>query len=214
MANPPLYNPTVPERLGDTFAVTQKDLQDNFQSLFNAFSANHVAMNETNAGNHTFINLLERANPILTNLSEIAIYSKDVEGQTDQMFFRYQGEGIEFQFTNYQLYSIPPENPNDPNKGFKSYFTFLPGRVIVYFGIFAGTGQIGAQTLKLVPEIATNIIGVSVCNAGTAPVSKDVIPQYQLTVDPAINGIFSTLQFSRAFAATITDAFYMVVANT
>lgn len=208
MSTPPIFDPTVPERLSDSFATSQQELRDNFQSLFNVFAVNHVAMNEPNAGNHTFINLLEQANPILTDLNEIAIYTKDVEGQTDQIFFRYQGSGQEFQFTNYQLFKLQAK------KNFTAFFTFLPGRIIVYFGSFPSITGIASQIVKLEPQIATNIIGITVCANGQTATRKDPQAQTQVHVIDPIKGIYTELQFNLAIGGGVQGCFYMVVANT
>lgn len=149
----PIYDPRVPQFAGDSLATSQPQIQTNFKTLFDAFLKNHVSLDGINPGNHTVIELLERLNPQETDVSEISIYTKNVENQTDQIFFRYQGNSKEFQFTNYQIYEIK----ND-SKSLKQYFTFLPGKIILYFGSFSSLEN---NTLNLQPFVAINIVTCS-----------------------------------------------------
>jgi len=202
------YDPNTPQFLSDSFAISQKQVQLNFQTLFDAFARNHVSLTAAaNAGNHNVIELLGQPNPIQTDVGEINIYTKNVEEQTEQVFFRYQGNpGQEFQFTNYQIYSLPPE------KGLNQYFTFLPGRLIVYFGDFKGATKQnpGTITLELNPGIAKKIIGMTFCPNITIANSPSV------RVLPEENGFFKKIDVfsSTGFELGPPDSFYIIVAET
>lgn len=152
----PIYGQNVPEFITDSLAVTQPDFQDNFLSLFNIFSKNH----NFTTGNHTYAQLLEQVNPQQTNVNQISIYTKDVSSQTDQLFLRYQGNGQEFQYTNYQIYRLP-EQPS-----ISQFFSFLPGGIIVYFGFYASLKN---NDLPLQPAVCKNIITYSACRTGKSP---------------------------------------------
>ncbi len=209
---PPTFNPAVPENLTDSFATSQPQLQNNFIAIFTAFARNHVSINDVNAGNHNIIELVERANPVLTNLDETAIYTKNVEGQTDEVFIRYQGQGQEFQFTTYQIYKIPPEN------GFLAYFTFLPGGIIAYFGFFPARSAVegrAPQILQLNPPIAKNIIGMTTCFAGTATYNPNPISQpLSVIVTPPVDEIYRSLRFTSNLSVGSNDTYYFILANT
>lgn len=192
----PQYNPNVP-RAGDSIATSQPDFLANFMTLFNAFSTNHVDLEDALAGNHTIVELTAQTANFLSNAGEISEYSRIVEEQGTQVFLKYQGTASEFQFSCYQIYSIPPISipppfiiPGQPQvNGTQSiYFTFLPGRVLLYFGVFSPAIASNNQFLTLIPPVATDIITADFCVAGTTPSFKPVI-----SVQVQDNGIISKI---------------------
>lgn len=159
---PPSYNTQIPVG-STTIAEAQKLFQNNFERLFEAFNTDHVSLiDPTNPGNHSVIRLVELPKSESTLPSEIAIYSKKVEGQTDQLFMRQQGNGTEFQLTEFQIYTI------QPNDNQKAYFSLLPGGIIVYFGRVVGFAQ-KEVNIDINPP-ASNILGVNL--AGITTVSQ------------------------------------------
>lgn len=143
------------------FADWQSTFIQNFQQLYTVFSQNHVPLDAlANAGNHTIIELPQQDLSQQTNQGEIAVYTKEVPGQTDQIFMRYQGNGQEFQFTTYQLYSLGNFNPGDANQ----YFTFLPGNIIFIFGYQPQ----GSKDIILKPPIIRNVISCIITPIGAA----------------------------------------------
>ena len=158
MSNPIDYDPNTPEFPGDSFAVTQEQLQENFQFLYNAFAMNHVPLDALSAlGNHTVIQLVEQMNDQQTGVNELAIWAKDDPTQTDQLFLRIQG-GTIIPLTTYQVYSL--RNTDDHTQ----FFSFLPGRIIVYFGKIK---TLNTQTyLPLTPPVATKIFSMSFTGLG------------------------------------------------
>lgn len=148
------YNPNIP-RISDPFSLWQINFQKNFKALSDVFKVNHIALeNSSNVGNHTFINLFEQDSPLQTNSGDFAIYTKEDPTQTDQIFMRYEQNGQEFQFSNYQIYSIPD------TKTQKTYFTFLPGRILVYFGEFTPSKPSSTIDLLLNPPVSKNIMSI------------------------------------------------------
>ncbi len=198
----PQYNPNVP-LITDSFADWQVDFIQNFQVLYNAFNTNHIPLDSvSNAGNHTYIELVEQESPQQVNVSEMALYTKDVIGQTDQLFMRYQGNGTEFQYTNYQIYSIDPT----PTQTF--YFTFLPGGLIVFFGLYTQSGPILPETnIYLKPEIAKNIVSVNLTPSGNTN-STFSVAEIRNT-----DGIVTALSQPAFGVITPGTKYYTVVAN-
>jgi hypothetical protein len=148
--NPINYNPNTPT-ITLPFSQWQPQFLQNFAQLYAAFSTNHVPLDAaSNAGNHTIIELVEQALPQQTNVSELAVYTKDVSGQTDQIFLRYQGNGQEVQLTTYQIYSLGNFAQGQSNQ----YFTFLPGNLILIFGYNVAK----TKTTRLRPQIIKNVI--------------------------------------------------------
>ena len=203
---PPQYDPNVPEFTTDTFATTQKQLLTNFQRLYERFSVNHVPLDDaTNPGNHTKTELLEteQGTGIQTDISEISIYAKNVERQTDQVFFQYQGNQPEFQYTNYQLYSL---NPNPPDQ--IAYFTFLPGKILVYFGVF--TPRANGNVLDLSPAVSRNVLSGSLCPVGNTP-----LPKPGTNIPTPKEGIIQGIEVvdTATVGGVAPSCYYIVMAN-
>lgn len=210
----PIYDPNVPQFNSDQLSITQPDFLTNFQTLFTAFSRNHVPLNEANAGNHSIVELIEQLHPIQTDVSTISIYSRPVEGQASQLFFRYQNNIEEFQFTNYQIYNLTQPADDTLPTAVSRYFTVLPGGIIVYFGFF----NVNAETLRLdiFPQVATNIISISTCF--TSPnLAKVKDQQYRPWVgtirDP--DGVVSKITFNSPFKddRMFGRYFYLILGN-
>lgn len=156
------YNPGVPKPK-DIFSTSQIPFLANFSQLYDIFSRNHVTLDAVSgAGNHTILEMLEqdKNNNPQTDVGEISAYSKDIDGQTDQIFLRFQGNQDEFQYTNYQIY---PLKTSDGSVGF---FTFLPNNILVLFGDI----NISSKPTKLtfLPPIVKNVIGMNFCKKGTS----------------------------------------------
>jgi hypothetical protein len=165
MTTPNPYQANKPQ-VNDLFSQSQIDFLNNFSTLYNSFLVNHVALDAAaSGGNHTIIQLNEQTGNFQSNVGEISVYTRDAASQTDQLYLKYQGGAAEFQFTNYQLYSIQPQT----NPIFQQYFTFLPGRILIYFGRFQANFQSSAIPLPLFPPIALNIVSQNYCFAGTTP---------------------------------------------
>lgn len=155
----PVYNSRVPQP-ENSIDEGQKDFLNNFSTLFNAFSNDHVPLNSVSgAGNHSFARLVEQETGPATGTSEIALFSKMVQTQTDQLFYRSIGNAQELQYSNFQIY---PLNPIKDGKTILQvpYFTFLPGGIIVYFGeVYPNKDPF---PLILEPAICTVIFGVNI----------------------------------------------------
>lgn len=201
----PIFNPDVPLRK-DIIADSQIDFLDNFFTLYNAFAQNHVALDAaSNAGNHTIIQLLQQATQLQTNVGEISLYSKNVSGQTDQIFLRYQGNQNEFQLTNFQIFTIEATTQQT------FFFTSLPGKVLLYFGVIIPNSA--TFTLNLIPPVAKSIISVNFCPIGTGAVAfYPPIANPSSTIPGIINQFILTSSFP-AGSINVPACYYMVAAN-
>jgi hypothetical protein len=210
MSIPPVYDPFVPEQPDDFLATSQGEMLDNFELLQKYFSVNHVPMPtalspQANAGEHTIIQLIEQLKPFQTNAQQISVYCKDSldavgnRDQTDQMFLRYQSNGTEVQMTNYQIYTIEPGN------GQTSFFTFLPGKILIYFGSFT---TLPNGILTLTPPVAKNIMGMTICPNG----ATNFKPNVSLIKSPEdfITGIVMKNSVLGGFQS---NCFYCILAN-
>lgn len=201
----PIYNPNVPENVTDSYAVTQPSLQANFQSLYDIFKINHIPLDSlTEIGNHTHSDLFQQNGPIQTGVSELALYTKKVDEQTTQLFMRQQGNGTEIQLTNYQIYSI-----NNV-----SFFTFLPGGIIVYFGqagAFVDPLNPNIVVQALNPQISKNIMSVSLCPVSQTSLPHNYKPWVSFTRDEK-KGVVTAINFNYAIRASNT--YYLILGNT
>jgi len=211
MMTQPTYDPNIPANRPDSLKTTQPQLQSNFQTLFDAFAVNHVSLTSSNQtpGNHLVIDLIQQLNAIETNVNEINIYTKENEDTTTQVFFRYQGNGQEFEFTNYQIYSIKPKTVS--SKVHTPFFTLLPGNVLLYFGSIVNNSikQESTMRLDLLPPIAKHIITTTVCIHGSGP---SQFPSVSLP--PTEDEEFiKYLTFNNSNAVFFPSIDYLVMAN-
>ena len=186
----PEYNPNVP-RPGDSIGTSQPDFLANFASLFTAFAQNHEDLDNTLVGNHTIIEMPAQTANFLSNAGEISVYTRSEEEEGTQVFLKYQGTAEEFQFSCYQIYSVPPIPL--PFGGTQTlFFTFLPGRVLLYFGTYSiAIGRVNPGQLTLVPPVATGIITMDFCASGITPFFKPIV-----TLQVQDNGIISKINLS------------------
>jgi hypothetical protein len=208
---PPTYNPNVPQGPSSSIGQGQQDFLLNFQTLYDAFVKDHIALDAAaDKGNHTVIELLQQTEQFQTNAGEISIYSKNISEQTDQVFLRYPGNQDEFRFTNYQIY------PLEPLPFQTSYITFLPGNILVYFGVFVpNLAPPEVSALVLLPYVAKNIISVNLTPLGfsTGGILNVKYPPNIDTVS-AIPGIITQINVKSSFGIQIAPrCYYIVVVN-
>lgn len=204
----PIYNPNVPQDPDHNLAETQPEFLANFQSLFNQFAANHVAMNEANVGNHTVVQMLPQPKDLQTGASELNIYSKVVEGQTTELFLRYAGNGDPIQLTAYQIYRVPTIATQ------VSYFTFLPGNIVFYFGSF---DSLPDNFLVLTPPVCRKVIGLTITQKNRA----NLFPKPFVEIIQPEEGFVSSIRIRSAqifpgLPESFADpgpSYYMVVGN-
>lgn len=204
---PTEYNANFPKS-NSSIGNSQPQFLTNFGELYDAFVANHVALDAaSNAGNHTVVELVEQENFPQTDVGEISIFTFDDETQTDQLFINYQGNAQQVQFTNYQIYFIKPTATQT------TYFTFLPGRVLVCFGTLSPTAI--TQVLNLVPPVALNIMSANFCPLSTASLnltSGSSIPNFKIVQNTT--DFITQLNVTASFIGQkFVSYFYMVLAN-
>lgn len=225
MGNPINYDPNTPTKQL-SFADWQVQFIQNFTQLFEAFKKNHVSLNDpttANRGNHTYVEMSESTTNAQTSSNEFSIFVKDVENQTDQVFFTYPGNTPVIQFTNYQIYSVKDTSQQT------TFFTFLPGKLLVYFGKFGPfdtTGNFapftsgGNNIIKLNPPVAKNIVSVNFCHIGTTPKYTPASQEEAvLTETPSFEfvftkpGIIKEIYVLPVIPSSNNTIYYFVVAN-
>lgn len=186
------------------FAKWQIQFQQNFRKLGAAFSQNHIALDNATSsirGNHTVIEMPDIKNNVpQTSSIEYALYSKIVPEQTAQLYLTFPANTPVVQWTNYQIYEL-----KEPD----TYFTFLPGGILVYFGSFTPTSKPFNATFYLNPPIAKNVISIQICTKGTNP---QATPSAVMNADQ--DGIIKSITLGYTFQQLQLPISYIVMANT
>ncbi len=202
----PTYNPNTP-LVEDTIDDGQPAFLTNFGEIFAGFNANHISLSDlTNPGNHSIIELIQQVASRSTESQEIAFYTKKVADQTEQLFMRYPLNGKEFQISQFQIFPIS----NVPNVN-SSGFSFLPGGIVVYFGLV--TPNVDGFVIPLIPAICSNIMGVNLCPLGASTIAK---PLYQSNPTGliSIHGKFSGLIINSSTTFSVPpQQYYLIFGN-
>ena len=92
------YNPNIPQATDDP-STSQAQLLDNFGELNTFLAVNHVALNASGQGKHTFAELVNQAAiPPGLVANEGTLYTKQVSS-VSQLFYTPDNSGIEYQMT-------------------------------------------------------------------------------------------------------------------
>jgi len=206
---PPDYSAGIPQPK-DQIKMSALPFLDNFTVLYNAFMQNHVKLDGgATAGNHTIIQMPQQSTSFQTDATEMSINGKlgpgsDVSGNptnTTQMSLKYQDNATEFPYTAYQIYPVP----NEPTQ----FFSYLPGGVIVYFGLKDFGSTINKNAFIMSPALCKQIITVnfspSVAFRGWGPSVSIGTPDGH----GIINAIF--LKSFPPFNPTILGKYYYVI---
>jgi len=125
------YNPGIPVS-GQTLGSSRPQVQGNFQTLDTTIATNHVAMNQANAGKHTFTEMVarttENTNQIQTGT--VTHFSKLLGGITE-WYFQREGTGV----ASVPAIQMSKGTPSPLASG----CTFLPGGLIIKWGTFVAT---------------------------------------------------------------------------
>ncbi len=95
------YTPNVPQA-NQQINNTQQPIEDNFQYIYDLLAVNHVPFNTVDTfGKHNFVTYVQRSADPITNATEMALYSKMVNGDENQieLFYRYPNNGSIVQLT-------------------------------------------------------------------------------------------------------------------
>jgi hypothetical protein len=98
MPGPFPYNDT--PKANQKINATQPLIQENFSSINDEFSVNHVGINVASAGKHKMVQLLQQAASSSTGSTEVALYAKNyTETSQTELFYRPKSNGTEVPFT-------------------------------------------------------------------------------------------------------------------
>lgn len=142
------FTPNIPAT-GQSLGSSRTQVLNNFTNYFNTVSQDHVAPNATGQGKHNKSTYPDQASDPVTIVNEIAAYGKSISG-VSQLFLRPESAGNTIQMTRLDTGAL------SANSG----YSFLPGGVIIQWGIVVATS--GAGTLTNFPIVFPNAcFGVS-----------------------------------------------------
>jgi hypothetical protein len=153
--NDPYYDRFIPGQR-DPFADWQIDIQQNFNILNTIFAKNHVGFysqdqtSSTDQGKHTYVQLKAGETP-QTILSENNVYTKLDAFGAAQLFMAMQNNTANFQYSAFQNFSFPIENPT-------TFSTCLPGNFSFIFALLPTSGN---QTFVPVPNHISDLAYIS-----------------------------------------------------
>ncbi len=137
-------------------------IRGNFDSYNTIASTNHIALNQTNQGDHGTVILQNQSTAPTKIVDEVDLYSKDATsnaGTQPQLFVTIpKFLPSDNDTTTVNSSKIPMQlTYNQVNIAGPQYQSFLPGGYLIYFGSFSGvTAGIAATsdtiTLTLVPS--------------------------------------------------------------
>lgn len=117
------FQPDKPES-SDILSDSQADLQENFSVVNSVFGNDHYPFDDAIAGNrgkHKHVTILETTDVdengdlILpqTGDQDVVVYSKEVDSGYNNLFIRYQNNGVSLPFTPFALATIDLEAENE-----------------------------------------------------------------------------------------------------
>jgi hypothetical protein len=164
---------------GQTLGQTRDQIRTNSDLLKAAIEVNHVALGLADVGKHKFVVMPVQGAAPTTAAGEAATYSKNVGGASQLFFIRDNTAGTEFQFTagDTSLATFSTNTAYAANHS--GGWTFLPGGMIIQYGVRSTPGNSGAITFPLVFPSGVYSIQVSlyrasadhnvIINSGTPP---------------------------------------------
>lgn len=158
----PIYNPNIPQPT-DLQNVSQVDILGNFSSANTTMGINHYPFDNgtVNIGKHKFVDM-----PILAAVPTIAsgdggLYTKTATAS--QLFYTPDNSTNEYQMTRCISASFANFATNlaygAPPVGFTQTggWTFLPGGMMLQYGLFGKAGALGASGTIQFPVAYTNV---------------------------------------------------------
>lgn len=128
------YNPNIPEA-GDVPRDSQNQILENFQELNSFASRDHVALGQSNSGQHARVTLPQGSGQSGTN-NAITVYSEEAQGNS-QLFLRRRQDGSAVPVTSGYFNTTSNQNigysyfPNGVLMKYGTATTGAGGRVIV-----------------------------------------------------------------------------------
>ena len=155
---------------GQSLGQTRSSIRTNFSLIQTAQNTNHVAIDGSGAGKHKFLQMPEQGSAPATAANEAGFYAKvGTNPAQSNLFFRGESSGFEYQLTKAisastalfgtnAAYGVAPAGTV-----IIGGWTFLPGGLILQYGLVTGTGALNTPSTRTVPfPIAFNAVPYTV----------------------------------------------------
>lgn len=139
--------------IGDFLAISQKQMNANFQAINNTFSIDHIPYTSLeNEGKHDVLTMRPQMSDPTTSATQIALYNKLVSS-LPQLFFRPSSDGTPIQLTNSNM------NTAQTGSAGGTQSTFLAGPFTVYMGYVINCPN--NQVVNVSPSSTLVYVGLS-----------------------------------------------------
>ncbi len=139
---------TVLPNSGQSLGVTRVPINTNFSLIQSAFAVNHVGFNNSGAGKHKFVQMPAQASSPGTAAAETAIYSRTaligVSNETN-LYWQFPGTAAAGPDVVMTRFITPSVTTNG--------ITFLPGGLIMQWGILNTPGSAGTVFFTPLPQV-------------------------------------------------------------
>lgn len=155
---------------------------DNWQIIKDRFAVNHVDFNAiANAGKHKYIQIPPTSPNNIAG--EGTIYSVTSGGET-QLFYLTDGQGLPYQLTRTISGSFTRFSTNTNYSGTLSGgWTFLPGGMLLQYGIATSSGVALPNTVVTLPVTLTNAPYSVNCTILTTADSRFFVEVYDVSTN-------------------------------
>ncbi len=145
---------------GQSLGQTRDQMRTNTDLLRAAIAVNHVDLNLTDVGKHTFVEMPVQSVAPTTLSGEAATYSKNISGRSQVFFIRDAVAGSECALTagdtSLPTFSTSTTYTSNNTGG----WTFLPGGLILQYGLRSSPGSSGAVVFPV--AFTTGVYSISV----------------------------------------------------
>lgn len=195
------YNPNIPQP-NDTFAKSQKDILNNFISIYDSFRVDHIEFNFINGGMHAKASFNEQSTTPLFAGNMFALYAIEPTlplpetGRTELVLHNQMG----LTFTQTLITG---------RQAAATGWTLMPSGILIKWGVATITG-LNAITFPVSNAIPvfTNVYNAQVCivDSATTDINRNVIVSSLTTTD--LNVFVTTRTTTGAATA---DVSYFVI---
>lgn len=193
---------------GESLGSTRDRIRGNFEEIATVEAINHIAFNAVGKGKHKYLQMPEvtasGAGVPVTLANEGGVYV-DVGPNPAQanLFFRGESNGFNYQLTraiaaSTALFGINTNNYNGVGVTFTGGWTFLPGGLLLQYGLVTSLPPNGIKTVTFPVAYTSACFSVSL-NPVTSglPNNQCILNANPTTTNFVINNNSST--FTRAF---------------
>jgi len=191
---------------GDSLGGTRDRIRVNFQQIATVEAVNHVAFNSTGEGKHKFLQMPEQASAPTTAVDEGGFYAKvGTSPAESNLFFRGENSGYEYQLTHVDS-SLTASFSTSAGTN-DSGWTFLPGGMLLQYGLRSVAASGSATTITYPKAFATAVYSItigSVTGEGNSPGANN-----QFVKDGSVG--LTTFQIVNSSSSSARKVYWMAI---